>query len=35
MFESLIGAGMTYFIVYVDPPTDLTALQRFAAAVLR
>jgi alkanesulfonate monooxygenase SsuD/methylene tetrahydromethanopterin reductase-like flavin-dependent oxidoreductase (luciferase family) len=34
MFESLVGAGISYFIVYVDPPTDLAALQRFAAELL-
>jgi alkanesulfonate monooxygenase SsuD/methylene tetrahydromethanopterin reductase-like flavin-dependent oxidoreductase (luciferase family) len=30
-FEALAAAGMEYFIVYLDPPTDLGVLERFAA----
>lgn len=33
-FEGLAAAGLEYFIVYLDPPTDLGALERFARAVV-
>lgn len=29
-FDALAAAGIEYFIVYLDPPTDLDALERFA-----
>ena len=32
-FDSLAAAGIEYFIVYLDPPTDLSLLEQFAAAV--
>jgi alkanesulfonate monooxygenase SsuD/methylene tetrahydromethanopterin reductase-like flavin-dependent oxidoreductase (luciferase family) len=32
-FTALASAGIEYFIVYVDPPADLGALERFAAGV--
>ena len=34
VLDAIAGAGVETFIVYVDPPTDLAALERFAAAVL-
>jgi len=30
-FQALAAAGIEYFIVYLDPPTDLDLLERFAA----
>ena len=30
VFEELAGAGISYFIVYVDPPGDVAALERLA-----
>lgn len=32
-FDAIAAAGIEYFIVYLDPPTDLDALERFAAGV--
>ncbi len=29
-FDALAAAGIEYFIVYLDPPTDLDTLERFA-----
>ena len=34
VFDELTGAGITYFIVYVDPPGDIAALEQLAAEVL-
>jgi alkanesulfonate monooxygenase SsuD/methylene tetrahydromethanopterin reductase-like flavin-dependent oxidoreductase (luciferase family) len=33
-FEALADAGIEYFIVYLDPPTDLNLLERFAKRCL-
>jgi alkanesulfonate monooxygenase SsuD/methylene tetrahydromethanopterin reductase-like flavin-dependent oxidoreductase (luciferase family) len=33
VLRAIAGAGIETFIVYVDPPTDLAALERFATAV--
>jgi len=33
-FAAIAAAGIEYFIVYVDPPTDLARLEHFAATVL-
>ena len=33
-FEALAAAGIEYFIVYLDPPTDREMLERFAAGQL-
>jgi alkanesulfonate monooxygenase SsuD/methylene tetrahydromethanopterin reductase-like flavin-dependent oxidoreductase (luciferase family) len=33
-FEALTAAGIQYFIVYLDPPTDLDRLARFAQSVV-
>jgi alkanesulfonate monooxygenase SsuD/methylene tetrahydromethanopterin reductase-like flavin-dependent oxidoreductase (luciferase family) len=33
VFEAIAATGIETFIVYVDPPTDLAALERFAAAL--
>jgi alkanesulfonate monooxygenase SsuD/methylene tetrahydromethanopterin reductase-like flavin-dependent oxidoreductase (luciferase family) len=30
-FDALAAAGMEYFIVYLDPPTDVARLDRFAS----
>jgi alkanesulfonate monooxygenase SsuD/methylene tetrahydromethanopterin reductase-like flavin-dependent oxidoreductase (luciferase family) len=30
-FEALAAAGIEYFILYLDPPTDLNVLERFAS----
>jgi len=32
-FQALSAAGIEYFIVYLDPPSDLSALERFASSV--
>ena len=32
-FHALSAAGIEYFIVYLDPPSDLSALERFASSV--
>jgi alkanesulfonate monooxygenase SsuD/methylene tetrahydromethanopterin reductase-like flavin-dependent oxidoreductase (luciferase family) len=34
VFDAIAATGIETFIVYVDPPTDLDALERFAANVL-
>jgi alkanesulfonate monooxygenase SsuD/methylene tetrahydromethanopterin reductase-like flavin-dependent oxidoreductase (luciferase family) len=34
-FDALASAGIEYFIVYLDPPTDLDRLERFARAVVQ
>jgi alkanesulfonate monooxygenase SsuD/methylene tetrahydromethanopterin reductase-like flavin-dependent oxidoreductase (luciferase family) len=34
-FGALAAAGIEYFIVYVDPPTDLGALERLALSTAR
>jgi alkanesulfonate monooxygenase SsuD/methylene tetrahydromethanopterin reductase-like flavin-dependent oxidoreductase (luciferase family) len=34
-FDALAAAGIEYFIVYLDPPTDLDALERFATGRCR
>jgi alkanesulfonate monooxygenase SsuD/methylene tetrahydromethanopterin reductase-like flavin-dependent oxidoreductase (luciferase family) len=31
LFDQLAGAGISYFILYLDPPTDIIALERLAA----
>jgi alkanesulfonate monooxygenase SsuD/methylene tetrahydromethanopterin reductase-like flavin-dependent oxidoreductase (luciferase family) len=33
-FDALAAAGIEYFIVYLDPPTDLDLLEQFAEAVV-
>jgi alkanesulfonate monooxygenase SsuD/methylene tetrahydromethanopterin reductase-like flavin-dependent oxidoreductase (luciferase family) len=33
-FDAIAAAGIEYFIVYLDPPTDLDRLQRFARSVV-
>ena len=33
LFERLAVAGISYFIVYLDPPTELASLGRLAAEV--
>lgn len=32
-FEVLAAAGIEYFIVYLDPPSDLAVLERFASRI--
>ena len=32
-FEAIAAAGIEYFILYLDPPTDLDRLERFASAL--
>jgi alkanesulfonate monooxygenase SsuD/methylene tetrahydromethanopterin reductase-like flavin-dependent oxidoreductase (luciferase family) len=34
ILHAIAEVGIETFIVYVDPPTDLAALERFAAAIL-
>jgi alkanesulfonate monooxygenase SsuD/methylene tetrahydromethanopterin reductase-like flavin-dependent oxidoreductase (luciferase family) len=34
VFAAIAATGIETFVVYVDPPTDLDALERFAASVL-
>jgi len=34
LFERLAAAGISYFILYVDPPGDVAALERLAADLL-
>lgn len=34
LFETRAAAGVSYFILYFDPPTDLAALERLAAKLL-
>ena len=33
-FDAIAAAGIEYFIVYLDPPTDLNVLERFAQRCL-
>jgi alkanesulfonate monooxygenase SsuD/methylene tetrahydromethanopterin reductase-like flavin-dependent oxidoreductase (luciferase family) len=33
VFEAIAATGIETFVVYVDPPTDLDALERFASTV--
>lgn len=33
VFDELVRAGISYFIVYVDPPGDIAALEQLAAKV--
>jgi alkanesulfonate monooxygenase SsuD/methylene tetrahydromethanopterin reductase-like flavin-dependent oxidoreductase (luciferase family) len=33
-FDAIAAAGIEYFIVYLDPPTDLDRLERFARSVV-
>jgi alkanesulfonate monooxygenase SsuD/methylene tetrahydromethanopterin reductase-like flavin-dependent oxidoreductase (luciferase family) len=34
LLEPLAGAGISYFILYVDPPADIAALEQVAAELL-